>query len=254
MRAVVLAAGLGIRLRPMTETIPKCLLDVGGCSVLAVQLRALSQIGVTDVVVVTGHGASRLEELAISRFRCVHNPDFAVSNQAASLWAAREELNGDSFLLFGDVLFSPRVLEDLLWATGPHRLAVSRHGRYNDQADKVIDVQCHIRRLGKRRVGCEEATGEFIGVAFLAATAADGFRAALETTIRADRQAFLYDVYQHCVDMGIAVQAVDVTTPWIEIDTPEDLRRAREQVMPALGYRQTEGQRASPRRPTGGRG
>ena len=73
----------------MTETIPKCLLDVGGCSVLAAQLRMLGQIGVTDVVVVTGHAAWRLEELAISRFRCVHNPDFAVSNQAASLWAAR---------------------------------------------------------------------------------------------------------------------------------------------------------------------
>jgi choline kinase len=248
MRAVVLAAGLGIRLRPMTETIPKCLLDVGGCSVLAVQLRMLGQIGVTDVVVVTGHASWRLEELAISRFRCVHNPDFAVSNQSASLWAAREELNGDTIMLFGDVLFSPRVLEDLLRAIGPHRLAVSRHGRYNDQADKVIDTEGRIRRLGKRRVACEEATGEFIGVAFLAATASDGFRAALETTIRADRQAFLYDVYQRCVDMGIAVQAVDVATPWIEIDTPEDLTRAREQVMPALGHRQT------PRAPTEERG
>lgn len=254
MRAVVLAAGLGIRLRPMTETIPKCLLDVGGCSLLAVQLRTLGRIGVTDIVVVTGHAAWRLEEQTIPGFRCVHNPDFAVSNQAASLWAAREELSEDSFLLFGDVLFGPQVLEDLLRADGPHRLAVSRHGRYDDQADKVIDAQGRIRRLGKRRVACEEATGEFIGVAFLTATAADVFRAALETTIRADRQAFLYDVYQRCVDMGIAVQAVDVTTPWIEIDTPEDLMRAREQVMPALGHRQTGGQGASPRTPTGGRG
>ena len=254
MRGVVLGAGLGIRLRPMTETIPKCLLDVGGCSILAVQLRMLGQIGVTDVVVVTGHAAWRLEEHAIPRFRCVHNPDFAVSNQAASLWAAREELNGDSFLLFGDVVFSPRVLEDLLRSDAPHRLAVSRHGRYDEQADKVIDAQGRIRRLGKRRVACEDATGEFIGVAFLEASAVDGFRAALETTIRADRQAFLYDVYQRCVEMGTVVRAVDVTTPWIEIDTPEDLMRAREQVMPALGHRQTEGQGASPRTPTGGRG
>jgi choline kinase len=238
----------------MTETIPKCLLDVGGCSLLTVQLRTLDQIGVTDVVVVTGHAAWRLEEQAIPRFRCVHNPDFAISNQAASLWAAREELSGDSFLLFGDVLFSPRVLEDLLWATGPHRLAVSRHGRYDEQTDKVIDAQGRIRRLGKRRVGCEEATGEFIGVAFLEGSAVDGFRSALEATIRADRQAFLYDVYQRCLETGIVIRAVDVTTPWIEIDTPEDLMRAREQVMPALGHRQTEGEGASPRRPTGGRG
>lgn len=239
MRAVVLAAGLGSRLRPMTETLPKCLLDVGGCSVLSVQLRTLSEIGVTDVVVVTGHAAWRLEGQPNRRFRCVHNPDFAVSNQAASVWVAREELNGDSFLLFGDVLLGPQVLEDLLRTDGPHRLAVARHGRYDDQADKVIDVRGRIRRLGKRRVACEEATGEFIGVAFLAASAADDFRMALEATVGADRQAFLYDVYQHCVDTGIAVQAVDVTTPWIEIDTTDDLRRAREHVMPALGNWQT---------------
>ena len=223
----------------MTEAVPKCLLDVGGCSVLAVQLRALGQIGVTDVVVVTGHGASRLEAQPTRGFRCIHNPDFAVSNQAVSLWAAREELNGDSFLLFGDVVFSPRVLEDLLRSDGPHRLAVSRHGRYDEQADKVIDSRGRIRRLGKRRVACEEATGEFIGVAFLEASAVDGFRTALEATVRADRQAFLYDVYQCCVEMGTVVLAVDVTTPWIEIDTTEDLVRAREDVMPALANWQT---------------
>jgi len=228
----------------MTETLPKCLLDVGGCSVLSVQLRTLGQIGVTDVVVVTGHAAWRLEGQSNRRFRCVHNPDFAGSNQAASVWAARQELSQDSFLLFGDVLFGPQVLEDLLRTDEPHRLAVSRHGRYDHQADKVVDVQGRIRRLGKRRVGCEEATGEFIGVAFLKASAADGFRVALETTVGADRQAFLYDVYQHCVDTGIAVRAVDVTTPWIEIDTAADLTRAREQVMPALENRQVKAQGA----------
>ncbi|MGH7472692.1 MAG: hypothetical protein ACREJW_02015, partial [Candidatus Methylomirabilales bacterium] len=156
-----------------------------------------------------------------------------------SVWAARTELTGDSFLLFGDVLFSPRVLEDLLRSDGPHRLAVSRHGRYDEQADKVIDSRGRIRRLGKRRVACEEATGEFIGVAFLEASAVDGFRTALEATVRADRQAFLYDVYQRCLETGIVVRAVDVTTPWIEIDTTEDLVRAREDVMPALANWQT---------------
>ncbi len=169
MRALILAAGLGSRLWPVTETLPKCLLDVGGCSILDIQLRALDTVGVTDVVVVTGHVAWRLEGQNPARFRCVHNPFFAVSNQAASTWAAREELNSDSFLLLGDVVFSPQVLEDLLRASGPHRLAISRHGGYNDQTDKVIDLNGRVQRLGKKRVACEEATGEFIGGACLEA-------------------------------------------------------------------------------------
>ena len=109
-RAIILSAGRGGRLLPLTERLPKCLLDVGGRSLLAWQLRALAEAGVREAVVVTGYGAEFVD-LEIERHsppgmrvRALYNPFFQVADNLASCWIARAELTGSCLILNGDSL------------------------------------------------------------------------------------------------------------------------------------------------------
>ena len=119
MQAVILAAGQGIRLRPLTDNCPKCLVEVGGKPILRYQLEALCAAGVRECIVVVGHRAAQVRYAFGSRFRdlsitYVENPIFDSTNNIYSLWLARREVTEDLLLLEGDVLFEPELLMDLL--------------------------------------------------------------------------------------------------------------------------------------------
>ncbi len=119
MQAVILAAGQGIRLRPLTDHCPKCLVEVGGRPILRYQLEALADAGVRECVIVVGHRAAQVRDLFGTRFRdvsitYVENEIFDRTNNIYSLWLARREITGDLLLLEGDLIFEPELLVDLL--------------------------------------------------------------------------------------------------------------------------------------------
>ena len=119
MQAVILAAGQGIRLRPLTDDCPKCLVEVGGKPILQHQLEALCDAGVQECVIVVGYRATQVRNIFGTRFRdlsitYVENAIFDSTNNIYSLWLARREITGDLLLLEGDVIFEPALLMDLL--------------------------------------------------------------------------------------------------------------------------------------------
>ncbi|MCI0816522.1 MAG: phosphocholine cytidylyltransferase family protein, partial [Chloroflexi bacterium] len=119
MQAVILAAGQGTRLRPLTDHRPKCLVEVEGQPILRYQLEALCEVGVRECIVVVGHRAAQVRSAFGSRFlglsiTYVENEVFETTNNIYSLWLARREITGDMLLLEGDLLFEPALLMDLL--------------------------------------------------------------------------------------------------------------------------------------------
>ena len=123
MQAVILAAGRGTRLRPLTDWRPKCLVRVHGKPILRHQLEALSDAGIRDCVIVVGYRAEQVRDTVGTRFRdlaitYVENELFDRTNNIYSLWMARRHLTEDMLLLEGDVLFEPDLLVDLL--ESPH--------------------------------------------------------------------------------------------------------------------------------------
>ena len=119
MQAVILAAGNGTRLRPLTDHRPKCLVEVEGQPILRYQLEALCEVGVRECIVVVGHRAAQVRSAFGSRFlglsiTYVENEVFETTNNIYSLWLARREITGDMLLLEGDLLFEPALLMDLL--------------------------------------------------------------------------------------------------------------------------------------------
>src|SRR5262245_29687369 len=120
MKAVILSAGQGSRLLPLTAERPKCLLLLGPKSLIEWQIDVLSRCGVDDIVVVVGFRAVLVETLLGKlerpglRLRTLFNPFYNVADNLGSCWLARHEMAGDFLLLNGDTLFETAVLQRLL--------------------------------------------------------------------------------------------------------------------------------------------
>ena len=129
-KAVILAAGMGRRLRPMTDRVPKPLLPVNGMPILENALRSLSALGLADTTIVVGHLAEQIRArfprgIDGMRLRYVTAPDYATTNNIVSLWRARDELDQDCLLIEGDVFFEPEVLRRVLESGPRNAIAVS---------------------------------------------------------------------------------------------------------------------------------
>ena len=124
MRAIILAAGAGTRLNPLTDECPKCLLPAGSAPLADRQLDALRQVGVDDIVLVVGFEASQIRAHCGDAARYIENPEYLTTNSIYSLYLARGELDTDVFLFNCDILFHPEVLERMLNSGRPNVVAV----------------------------------------------------------------------------------------------------------------------------------
>lgn len=233
-KAIILAAGNGSRLRPLTNDRPKCLLDVGGRPILDHQLDALARFGITDVVIVLGHCGQRIREHVGNSARYVENPRFDTTNSLYSLWLAREELRTGALILNSDVLAPSALFERLLKDPPEDALLVERGSGFVAEdmkvtldGDRVIDFGKHLPP--------ERAHAHNVGIAKFGAVGGGLLTAVLERLITAGHENDWTPVAYGAFAAHRTLVAVDTDgLPWIEIDYPEDLAQAREEVQPAI--------------------
>ena len=235
VHAVILGAGQGKRLLPLTESSPKCLLRVGGRTMLEWQMRALAACGVREVAVVTGFGADAVEAAAAEisarvglRARTRHNPFYAVADNAGSCFVARDLLrDGRRVLMNGDTLFEPAVLARALTASAPVSVTVDRKAAYDADDMKVELDGTRLRAIGKT-LPPERTGAESIGLLVFQDGGGALFEAALERVLR--RPDGLRRWYLSAVDLLAAETEVGTVSieglTWCEVDVPSDLERA----------------------------
>ena len=219
-RAIILSAGQGSRLLPLTEKMPKCLIDLGGRSMLEWQLRALDQMGVAEAVVVTGFFPDLVEAelnrvtLTQLRVRTLYNPFYKLADNLASCWMARAELSGPCMILNGDTLFEPEIAGRLLAApSAPITVTIDRKAAYDADDMKVVTEGEHLRAIGKA-LTADRVNGESIG--FL--------------RFDADGAALWYlSAINRLANAGADVRVVSIEgLQWGELDFPVDLVQVRE--------------------------
>jgi choline kinase len=235
---LVLAAGVGRRLRPYTEAVPKALLPVDGeTTILDIALHNLAAVGVTDVAVVVGYAAETVEAQAQAlearhdvRLELVPNDRCQEWNNAYSLWLARKHFEAGALLLNGDTVHPVSIEKTLLDARGPGvLLAVDAVKALGDEEMKITaDEAGRLTRITKR-MAPSVAQGEYIGATLIEPAAAGPLGDALEATWRRDPCLYYEDGFQEMVDRGGEVRIAPIgDVPWVEVDNEADLERACE--------------------------
>lgn len=246
MKAILLAAGLGRRLGLAPET-PKALLEFGGQTLLQRHLHALHALGVSEVTLCTGYAATALVAHAEAitprpALRLVDNPDYA-EGSVVSLWATRDTLlAGEPVLLMdADVLYAPALLARLASSLHPDCALLDRHCPEEVEPVKLLLRDGRAVEFAKQPDFSvpHEVYGESVGFfKFAPATAA---RLAAQTgryVHEGRRQAPHEDVIRDLVLNGELTLGVEDITgqPWVEIDFPDDVRRARDDILPRLAH------------------
>ncbi len=226
---VLLSAGQGRRLSPLTDHRPKCLVDIAGRPLLAWQLAALAHAGVAEATVVTGFGAAAVEAaLAVMApqipVSCRHNPFFAVADNIGSCWIARDLFAADTLLINGDTLVDPRIVTAVLTGSRlPISVTIDRKASFDADDMKVRLNGDRLARIGKDLA--DPVDGESIGLLRFLETGGPRFAAALEEAVR--DPAALSRWYLSVVDGLAAAGEVGTVSivglPWAEVDFPRDL-------------------------------
>jgi choline kinase len=236
MKAIVLCAGQGRRLLPLTERDPKCLLPVDdGRRLLEVQLETLARCGVERASVLVGFGAERVEAFLARRpvpaiqTETLYNPFYATTDNLVTCWLARAAMTGDFVLLNGDTLFEDHVLERLLASSRAGiTVTIDQKDSYDDDDMKVSLEGTRLRAIGKT-LPSESVNGESIGMLCFRGAGVRTFRDALEEAIRRpdSLRAWYLSVVNELARRG-RVETVSVRGLWWrEIDALEDLEEVR---------------------------
>ena len=235
-QAVVLVAGSGLRLRPLTDDRPKCLLELGGRTILDRLLERLADAGVTRAVLVTGYLAHRIDEYLGRQSPPVEvalapNPQYATTNNVVSLLAARAHLGPGSLIICdGDVVLRGDAVRRLVAEPERCALLVDREARLAEEEMKVqLNGSGRVVRLSKA-LDPSVAEGESIGIQKVGGAALGRLWPTLEDLVRSGRTDVFYEeAFQRLIDRGTPFTTVPVTSAeWTEIDSREDFDDARE--------------------------
>jgi len=151
MKAIILASGVGRRLRPLTDRYPKSLLRVGGKTLIDYQLEALAKHGICDIVITTGHLGKKLEDhvrkTGATSVQFVHNPEYERTNYIYSLWLTKDLVDDDIVLLHGDLIFDSVLIQKLLEARG-NRVLVNRYMLSPEKDFKALIERGRVVQIG----------------------------------------------------------------------------------------------------------
>src|SRR5262245_48031114 len=238
MKGIILAAGKGSRLNGTAGDKPKCLVKLGGMTLIERQMQVLERAGVDDIAVVIGCQADRVRQACGSGVTYVENCRFADTNSLYSLWTARTLLYEGFVVLNCDVLFHPALLDELLATHRDAALLIDYRGDgqppYGDEEMKVSVRDGLVADISKALTP-EEADGENLGIVKFGASSAPAVIDIMDRLVReggvrewapAAFRAFARHYPLHAVGTN--------GYPWIEIDFPEDYHRAIRDVLPAI--------------------
>ena len=241
MKTIILAAGMGSRLMPLTAEKPKCMVELAGKPLLHRQIATLRTAGAKEIIVVGGYRSERLEA---DFDRLVLNPAFDSTNMVATLFCALEYMTGteDLIISYGDIVFEPRVLRAVLECDAPVVTAIDQGWRkywelrldnpLDDAESLILRNGDRIAELGRKPNSYDDIQGQYIG---LTKIRADQVRQVVACWQGMNREAhydgqpfdnmYMTSFLQYLIDRGTDIRAAFIQNGWLEVDTLQDLQR-----------------------------
>ncbi len=244
MKAIIVAAGMGRRLSPYTDDRPKTLVEINGRSILARQVDAYRAAGVREINIVRGY---MKEKIAVEGARYFDNDEYRSNNILVSLFFAEAAMDGGFLFSYSDIVFRPEVVRRVIETEGDYALVIDRRwheayvGRQHHPVEEGEVARVDDERVtlvGKKTMPPEQATGEFIGLARFSARAVEQMRERFHARRKAlsgkpygraprFEVAYLTDLLNDLIDSGEIMRPAFIDGGWREIDTVEDLERAK---------------------------
>lgn len=241
MKAVILAAGQGIRLKKYTENLPKGMLYFMGKTIIERQIAIYQKCGIDKIIVVRGFEADKINYDGVTYYT---NEDYANTNMVESFMAARKEFDDDMIVSYSDILFEEQMLRQMMESKEDFAVAVDdnwkiywkkRYGKVDfDTESLCLDKNSNIVELGLENPSIEEIDARYIGLLKFSKEGLKYIGKILEEAYqnyedkpwkqsgKAVRKAYMTDLFQAVIESGYPVKAERFQNGWIEFDTNED--------------------------------
>ena len=248
MKVIILAAGMGSRLGPLTNDKPKCMIKLLGQTLIERQIKIFHSYGINDITIVTGYKSKVVD---IPDVNYVNNPNYETTNMNESLFCALKPSNSSVLVTYGDIVFEPKIVQQMLEITNDIRLAVRINWKeyYQNRTmhplSEAENVLIENGRILETRKNISKALenqqiGEFLGIMMLSS---EQIKILLERysdlkknhtgTFHSSsslHMAYLTDMLQEMIDFGVRINPVFAEGRWFEIDTLEDIKNAEKSI------------------------
>ena len=243
-KAIIIAAGLGSRLKEFTKSHPKCLLKFGGKTLLQHQLDSYKDVGISNISLVRGY---KKECIVLEGIKYFDNDDYENNNVLNSLFYAEEEILGDVIISYSDILFESSIVSRLMESNHDISIVVDIdwRGYYVNRKDHpiaeaenvIFDANNDVVSIGKIMTNKDDVHGEFIGMLKLSPRGAEIFKRHFNRSkklfwdkpfqrAKLFQKAYITDLLQEMTDLGVPIHCVIIERGWKEIDTIEDFKKA----------------------------
>ncbi len=239
MKAIILAAGVGKRLWPVTQHHPKCLIKIGGETLLHRCLTSLASVGIRQADIVVGYKQEMIRA-AVESDSCGVRVNFLVNDQfhrgsISSLWIARTAFTDDAIVMDADVLFHREILRRLVQSPFENALLMDETVKQTGEECMVVVEGGWVIALTKKMPARYEYAGE--GVGFLRVRQADSPHVVASLRTYVDREAWQMEyedaLIEYFRDVKVGHEKIG-GLPWTEIDFPEDVTKAEREILPRL--------------------
>ena len=237
MRSLILAAGQGTRLRPYTNLVPKCLVEVDGATLISRQIDVLRSEGIDDITVVAGYLAEKIKSLDLN---VIVNHDYEYTNMLHSLFSDTFWVGQEVIISYGDIVYSRQILRDVLASESPIAIPVDKLWRdywslrfadpLSDAESLLYDEDSNIASIGQVPTSLLDIQAQYMGIVKLTSTGSRSFLNAYNKLLidgelagRPLPVAYMTDFLQYLISAGDVLKAVPVSGDWVEVDSVEDL-------------------------------
>lgn len=243
MKAIILAAGQGSRLKPLTNNLPKCMVDLFGKPLIKRQIEVFHSCGIKDISVITGY---KKEKIVLEDVYFFHNSEFNNTNMVETLFCAREKLFDDVIISYGDIIFQKNILHELI--SSPYDISVIVDKSWKkywqkrftniltDAESMEMDNDGFIQSIGQKTENVDDICGQYIGLMKFSKNGINSViefydnvkKISIETGVNplndklSFEKSYMTDFLQGLIDNGNKIKAINISNNWLELDTMDD--------------------------------
>ena len=245
LKAIILAAGEGKRLRPLTEDRPKAMVKLFGMSLLERQINTFRECGIDDIIVVTGYKDKTIDFTNIKKYK---NSDYASTNMVETLFCAENEMDEQTIISYGDIIFEKKVLTSLINSDEDYSVVIDKNWKkYWESrfADPLIDAESlrldsmnNIIEIGQTTKNIDDIQGQYIGLMKFQGSGLKFLRNFYQKTKEEAKKtgenplnpnidfkkSYMTDFIQGLINAGCKIKAISINNGWLELDNNDDYR------------------------------